>query len=55
MLRVKLDSETLVPTAELEAVAKDWVREVTGVRVETVPEVIQLLETEDEPGYKLAR
>ena len=54
-LRLKPDPETLIPTSELEDVAKDWVREVTGVKVETVTDVIELLETDDEPGYKLAR
>ena len=54
-LRVKPDPETLIPTSELEDVAKDWVREVTGVKVETVTDVMELLETDDEPGYKLAR
>ena len=54
-LRLKPDPETLIPTSELEDVAKDWVREVTGVKVETVTDVMELLETDDEPGYKLAR
>ena len=54
-LRLKPDPETLIPTSELEDVAKDWVREVTGVKVETVNDVMELLETDDEPGYKLAR
>ena len=54
-LRLKPDPETLIPTSELEDVAKDWVREVTGVKVETVTDVMELLQTDDEPGYKLAR
>ena len=54
-LRVKQDPETLIPTQELEDEAREWIREVTGVSVNTVPEVIELLETDDEPGYKLAR
>lgn len=54
-LRVKPDPETLIPTQELEDEARDWIREVTGVSVNTVPGVIELLETDDEPGYKLAR
>jgi len=54
-LRVKPDPETLIPTQELEDEAREWIREMTGVSVNTVPEVIELLETDDEPGYKLAR
>ena len=54
-LRVKQDPETLIPTQELEDEAREWIREVSGVSVNTVPEVIELLDTDDEPGYKLAR
>ena len=70
-LRVKPDPETLIPTSELEDVARlvyqsqaliinclpirEWIREVTGVSVSTVPEVMELFEADDEPGYKLAR
>ena len=46
---------TMVPTEQLEEVARDWVRAVTGLQVDTVPQFIQLLRAEDDTGFKLAR
>ena len=45
----------MVPTEQLEEVARDWVRAVTGLQVDTVPQFIQLLRAEDDTGFKLAR
>ena len=40
---------------QLEEVARYWVRAVTGLQVDTVPQFIQLLRAEDDTGFKLAR
>ena len=53
--QVKPDPVTMVPTEQLEDVARDWVRAVTGLQVDTVPQFIQLLQAEDDTGFKLAR
>ena len=52
---MKPDPVTMVPTEQLEDVARDWVRAVTGLQVDTVPQFIQLLQAEDDTGFKLAR
>ena len=49
------DPVTMVPTEQLEEVTRDWVRAVTGLQVDTVPQFIQLLRAEDDTGFKLAR
>ena len=54
-LKVKVDSDTLAPTSFLEDITKEWVTGVTGVNVETVSQVIDLLQSDDEAGFKLAR
>ena len=53
--QVRPDPVTMVPTEQLEEVARDWVRAVTGLQVDTVPQFIQLLRAEDDTGFKLAR
>ena len=50
-----MDPETLAPTSTLEDITKDWVTEVTGVNVDTVSQVIDLLQSDDDAGFKLAR
>lgn len=54
-VKVKPDPETLAPTTNLEDVVKDWVMAITGVKVETVADVVELLQAQDEGGMKLAR
>lgn len=54
-LKVKVDPDTLAPTSFLEDITKEWVTGVTGVNVETVSQVIDLLQSDDEAGFKLAR
>lgn len=54
-LKVKPDPDTLAPTSQLEDLAKDWIFGVTGVKLDTVPEVIDLLQSDDDAGFKLAR
>ena len=54
-LKVKVDPDTLAPTSTLEDITKDWVTEVTGVNVDTVSQVIDLLQSDDDAGFKLAR
>ena len=43
-LKVKPDPETLAPTDILEDDAREWVKEVSGEDVETVQQVLKLLE-----------
>ena len=54
-LKVKVDPDTLAPTSFLEDITKEWVTGVTGVNVDTVSQVIDLLQSDDEAGFKLAR
>ena len=54
-LKVKVDPDTLTPTSFLEDITKEWVIGVTGVNVDTVSQVIDLLQSDDEAGFKLAR
>jgi len=54
-IKVKPDPDTLAPTTNLEEVTRSWIHDITGVHVDTVPQVVELLQSQDEAGMKLAR
>ena len=54
-MKVKPDPETLAPTSQLEDVTRNWIQEVTNLKLDTVSQVIDLLQSNDEAQSKLTR
>jgi len=54
-MKVKPDPETLAPTNQLEDATRDWIQGVTGLKLDTVPQVTDLLKSDNEAGSKLIR
>ena len=45
-IKVKPDPDTLAPTTNLEEVTRSWIHDITGVHVDTVPQVVELLQSQ---------